>query len=228
MSIKENLTEEQAALAAELAKPKVPIQGYFIFFFSFIFFSGLLTSQENFLRAFDFVTLAGNSTVDIRGKGDGAIYGFRYALNNWPNILFAVGFMNVVEGQGGLKAAQRILNPLFKPLLGVPGYCGLSIVTTTTTSTDAGALMALDLGEKGLINEPELVRLTCFNFVGGAVVGSILNQSLVVVPILLVQNIPILYMHVLGIISKLVAVTLIRLYQKIERPRKNKAAEVDA
>ena len=228
MSDKGNLTEEQAALAAELAKPKVPVQGYIIFFFSFIFFSGLLTSQENFLKAFDFITLTGGSDVDIRGKGDGAIYGFRYALNNWPNILFAVGFMNVVEGQGGLKAAQRILNPLLRPALGIPGYCGLSIVTTTTTSTDAGAMMAADLSEKGLISEPELVRLTCFNFVGGAVVGSILNQSLVVVPILLQMNIPILYMHLLGIASKIIACTLVRIYQKLERPKKNKDSEAAA
>ncbi len=217
MSDKKILTDEQAALAAELAKPKVSWQGYVAFIFAVIFFSGILVTlfpKIKGITAFDFSTLIGSSDVNIVGKAKGAIYGFRYALNVWPTIFLAVACMNVVEGKGGLKAAQRMLNVILKPICGIPGYCGLSIITTLFSSTDAGAVMARELLENNLVDEKELSLLSCFNFVGGAVVASIIANAGPILLILAVMNIPLGYCFGFALIGKFIAVNLFRIYLK--------------
>lgn len=53
--------------------------------------------------------------------------------------MFALGMIEVLAHYGALRAAQFLMTPLLKPLLGLPGLTGLALITDLQ-STDAGAV----------------------------------------------------------------------------------------
>ena len=106
-------------------KIKVPWYGYVVFILAILLFSGVFSSSEGILRALDFNVLSGSfgqiptdKAMSFRGAGgSGAKDGFLFALELIPAVILALGIVNVIDGLGGLKAAQKIMNPLLKPLL---------------------------------------------------------------------------------------------------------------
>jgi len=46
--------------------------------------------------------------------------------------------MKIVEYCGGLKAAQKLLTPILRPIIGIPGICYVALFSSLQ-STDAGA-----------------------------------------------------------------------------------------
>lgn len=40
--------------------------------------------------------------------------------------MLAMGLIEVVEHYGGLKAAQKLMTPILRPILGIPGICGIA------------------------------------------------------------------------------------------------------
>ena len=115
-----------------------------------LFFSGLMLKfpDMKWLSAFDFTTLVGKfGTIQATGKatfvgsgGVGARGGFLFALSLIPSVMFALGMIEVLDHYGAIRAAQRCLTPLLKPLCGLPGLTGLALITDLQ-STDAGAVL---------------------------------------------------------------------------------------
>ena len=104
-----------------------------------LFFSGIMTGFDGmkWLSAFDFSTLIGKfGTVKTLGKdtfvgtgGLGARGGFMFALSLVPSVMLAIGCLEVLSHYGAIKAAHKLLTPLLRPLLGVPGLTGLALIT---------------------------------------------------------------------------------------------------
>lgn len=72
--------------------------------------------------------------------------------------MLAIGVVDVLDHYGALSAAQKLMTPLFKPLMDVPGLVGLALITDLQ-STDAGAALTKELYDDGLIdkeNRPSL------------------------------------------------------------------------
>ena len=123
---------------------------YVALLFAIVFFSGILATSKEWYSVCDFTVLNGTfgkiaaangKMLTFRGAGgNGAQDGFAFALSLLPAVIFALAVVNVVEGLGGLKAAQKLLSPLLRPLLGIPGACGLGMIASYQ-STDAGAGM---------------------------------------------------------------------------------------
>ncbi|GAL07538.1 hypothetical protein JCM19237_1478 [Photobacterium aphoticum] len=144
---------------------KVTVGSYIALAFAVIFFSGALQSNQ-WYGVFDFTTLNGsfgslvhsvNETADgvqtastsMRGKGgSGARDGFMFALTLIPTVMFALGMINVLEHYGALDAARKLLTPLLRPLMGIPGSTGLALIASLQ-STDAGAAMTRQLKDEG-------------------------------------------------------------------------------
>ena len=63
-----------------------------------------------------------------------------FSLTLFPTVILALGIVRVVESRGGLLAAERIIRPLLRPLMGLPGYDGLAFISSYTT-TDVGAVI---------------------------------------------------------------------------------------
>jgi nucleoside recognition membrane protein YjiH len=80
--------------------------------------------------------------------------------------MLALGVVEVVDHLGGLKAAQKLLTPILRPLLGIPGIAGLAMVTSFQ-STDAGAGMTKMLRETNCITENEKTVFCAFQFSAG-------------------------------------------------------------
>lgn len=158
---------------------KVSFGGYIALAFAVVFFSGLLKSSE-WYGVFDFTTLNGgfgklmsNATggmAAFRGTGgSGAADGFLFALGLVPTTMFALGMINILEHYGALRAARKLLTPLLRPIMGIPGSTGLAIIGSLQ-STDVGASLTKALENEGELNKTERDIFTAFQFSGGAMI----------------------------------------------------------
>jgi nucleoside recognition membrane protein YjiH len=146
-----------------------------------LFFSGLMLKfpDMKWLSAFDFTTLVGKfGTIQATGKatfvgsgGVGARGGFLFALSLIPSVMFALGMIEVLDHYGAIRAAQRCLTPLLKPLCGLPGLTGLALITDLQ-STDAGAVLTKGLYDDGLITKKELVIMGAWQYSGAGMIGN--------------------------------------------------------
>ena len=188
---------EEKKESCETQSVKVPWTGYIALVFAVVFFSGLLASQKGWITAFDFNALAGKFGVmkdaakaTFQGQGGfGARDGFMFGFGLLPSVMLALGMVEIVDHLGGLKAAEKLLTPILRPLLGIPGVAGLAMVTSFQ-STDAGAGMTRMLRETGCITENEKTVFCAFQFSAGGTVTNYLASgaalfSFVTVPIVL-------------------------------------------
>lgn len=173
---------------------KVSLGGYVALGFAVVFFSGLLKSNE-WYGVFDFTTLNGafgkllngvaeggegtivSTATSYRGTGgSGALDGFLFALGLVPTCMFALGMINVLEHFGALRAARKLLTPLLRPLMGVPGTVGLALIGSLQ-STDVGAGMTKGLADDNELTEDEKNTFTAFQFSGGAMIVNFFSSG---------------------------------------------------
>lgn len=168
---------------------------YIALLFAMVFFSGLLGGKE-WYGVFDFTTLNGafgkvvtdvnlqGDAVDVaknafRGKGGhGAMDGFLFAFGLIPAVMFALGMINVLEHYGALNAARKLLTPLLRPLMGIPGSTGLALIGSLQ-STDVGASLTRVLADEGQITEKEKTIFTMFQFSAGAMITNFFSSGAV-------------------------------------------------
>ncbi|WP_318373757.1 nucleoside recognition domain-containing protein [Enterobacter sp.] len=166
---------------------------YFALAFAAVFFSGLLGGKE-WYGVFDFTTLNGafgkvvsgvsqngetlkTTTSAFRGVGgNGAMDGFLFALGLIPAVMFALGMINVLEHYGALNAARRLLTPLLRPLLGLPGTTGLALIGSLQ-STDVGASLTRNLADEGQLDENEKDVFAMFQFSAGAMITNFFSSG---------------------------------------------------
>ena len=207
---------------------------YLVFLAAVLFFSGIMsTIFGGALRYLDFNTILGSfgrlSTVsedgaalaaDFRGTGGAGVKeGFLMAVSAIPTVMFAMGVVNVVERYDGLRVAQRLLNPLLRPLLGLPGVTGLAMITSMQSS-DAGAGMTRELFEQGRINEAERDIFAAFQFTSSSMLTNYFVCSAVFLPVLKEMGIIPLITLAMLFIQKLVAANAVRLWLRIEARKK--------
>ncbi|MCW8346390.1 YjiH family protein [Vibrio sp. ZSDZ65] len=175
---------------------KVTIGSYLALAFAIVFFSGLLQSNE-WYGVFDFTTLNGSfgqvahsvsetsdgvveaAKTTFRGVGgSGARDGFIFALTLIPTVMFALGMINVLEHYGALDAARKLLSPLLRPLMGIPGNSGLALIASLQ-STDAGAAMTRQLKDEGHLTKRETDVFTMFQFTAGAAIVNFFSSGAV-------------------------------------------------
>ena len=108
--------------------------GYVTLVLVILFFSGVFTDVEGPLSCLDFTVLNGSfgkiaEDIGFVGKGgSGARHGFLFALSLVPGIMLALGVVAVAEKLDALRAAQRLLTPLMRPLMGLPGTANISLL----------------------------------------------------------------------------------------------------
>ncbi|MRI32871.1 hypothetical protein EOPP23_07725 [Endozoicomonas sp. OPT23] len=172
---------------------KVSVGSYIALAFAIVFFSGFMKSAE-WYGVFDFTTLNGSfgkvvyavkdtaegiqaSTYTMRGKGgSGARDGFIFAFTLIPTVMFALAMIEVLEHYGALNAARKLLSPLLKPLMGIPGDTGLALIASLQ-STDAGASMTRGLIDEGKLKEKEADVFTMFQFSAGATIVNFFSSG---------------------------------------------------
>ena len=191
--------------------------GYVALVVVVLFFSGMFSEYTGLMSCFDFTVLNGSfgkiaENFTFMGTGgSGARHGFLFALSLIPGIMLALGVVEVAERLDALRAAQRLLTPLMRPLMGLPGIAGLALISSLQSS-DAGAAMTRELSEKGLISEAEKVIFAAFQFSSGSSITVYLSMGLALFPFLSVSH-----LVPLGVILvyKIVGMNLMRLYLRM-------------
>jgi nucleoside recognition membrane protein YjiH len=198
---------------------KVGISGYIALFVAVLFFSGVFGKMEGPLKVLDLQTLAGQfgiiadgASPGIMGQGGhGVRGGFFQSLTIAPNVFLSIAFITVIEHYGGLLAAQKLLTPLSRPVIGLPGSATLAMVSNWQSS-DTGAAVARSLLDQEIITEKERDILLAYEFAGAAIIGMLYSNGVLLFPYLTVSPGTIL---LLVMILKFVAGNLMRLYINI-------------
>ncbi|WP_281545692.1 nucleoside recognition domain-containing protein [Grimontia sp. SpTr1] len=225
---------------------KVTVGSYIALAFAVVFFSGLLQSNQ-WYGIFDFTTLNGSfgsvvydvnetaegveaATTSLRGKGgSGARDGFLFALTLIPTVMFALGMINVLEHYGALDAARKLLTPLLRPLMNIPGNTGLALIASLQ-STDAGAAMTRQLKDEGQLTKRETDIFTMFQFSAGATIVNFFSSGAVLFTLTLADGSMAVTSSIglaVGVmfIFKIVGANLFRVYLNITEGKGDKAEQ---
>jgi len=124
-------------------------------------------------------------------------------------MIFSVAFIGCVEHLGGLKAAQKLLTPVLRFIMGIPGVCAIAMILNWQSS-DASAAEARRLEENGMITKKEKERLVAYEFVTAAAIGVFFSNGAPLLPYLTCST-GVMLLIILA--NKFVAGNLIRLYQ---------------
>ena len=204
--------------------------------FAIIFFSGLLATNSHWWGIFDFTTLNGGfgkvvasatngadglHTVmsNFRGKGgSGAIDGFVFALTLAPTVMFALAMVTIFEHYGALKAVRRLLNPILRPLLGLPGSCTLALIASLQ-STDGGAALTRQLKDAEDLTEKETRIFATFQMTADASITNFFSSGAVLFALTAADGskvVPVSLGLCLGVIfiGKIFAANVMRFYVK--------------
>lgn len=195
------LTEEKPAEQAD--EWKVGKGAYIALIAVLLMFSGAFLKVDGrpWLGAFDFTTLGGsfgtmkNPATDtfVGAGGLSAKAGFLFALSLVPTVMLALGLLEIFTHYGAIRAAHKLLTPLLKPILGIPGHTGLALITDLQ-STDAGAALSKELYDSKRITRKDVVIMGAWQYSGAGLInnyfsiGSAMFASLtlpVIVPLLL-------------------------------------------
>ena len=114
--------------------------------------------------------------------------------------------LEIFTHYGAIRAAQRLLTPLLRPLLGIPGLTGLAMITDLQ-STDAGAALTKELSDRGDITQKDLVIMSAWQYSGA---GLINNYFTIGSALFLSMTAQIVIPLVLMFIMKFVGAALVR------------------
>ncbi|MDL2271645.1 hypothetical protein LJC23_01260 [Desulfovibrio sp. OttesenSCG-928-I05] len=208
--------------AENQGQQKVTIASYLLLLVAIVIFSGAFTNIQAdsawvWLKMFDFTTLLGKfgaiagSKNNFQGVGGtGARNGFLFAINLCPSVILALGIVKIVDGYGGLLAAEKIIRPFFRPLLGIPGILGLAFITHLQ-STDGSAAMAKELFDGGQITDEERTLFTTLMLSGD---GTITNYFATIAGLFQYFTVPIIIPLVIIFLCKIMGTNIMRFLLK--------------
>ncbi|MNG57211.1 hypothetical protein D3C79_153130 [compost metagenome] len=180
-------------------------------------FSGFFFKVEGmaWLGAFDFTTLGGafgtmkspETNTFIGSGGISAKAGFLFALSLVPTVMLALGLLEIFTHYGAIRAAHKLLTPLLKPLLGIPGYTGLALITDLQ-STDAGAALTKELYDSEKITRKDVVIMGAWQYSGAGLINNYFSIGSAMFASL---TIPIIIPLVLMFVMKFFGAAIVRL-----------------
>lgn len=200
-------------------------RGWLSFIVIALSFSGVLKDMGP-LSAFDFTVLVGKlgkiaEAYTFTGKGGiGASEGFMFSLTLFPTVMLALGFVRAVESRGGLLAAERLIHPLLRPLMGLPGYVGLAFISSFTT-TDVGAVLTRDMYDEGKITDDERTIFVAYQYAASGTLANTINCGAPLMPISLLSFGVI---FIVEIIVKIIGANIVRFYLMFRRKKAGGAA----
>lgn len=214
--------EKQNEKTPVLAQEETPgIRGFVALILFILIFSGALKNVP-VLKALDFNNMVGafgtvaGATGNFQGSGGvGSKEGFMVAFAQLPLLMLAMGIVELATVNKALLAAKVLFTPVLKPLLGIPGAAGLTLVSSLNSS-DGGAVMTADLFNRGYLTEDERTIFVGFQFASsGMIVATV--TLIAMAPMLTVS--PMVIFGVL-LFMKFVAGNFVRLVVNKRKERK--------
>ena len=159
-------------------KEKIGIGAWLALIVLILVLSGAFRTAEGPIKVLDFTNLAGSfgqigdTGANLIGKGGtGAKDGFMAGFNLIPAVMFFCGLLGVFEQLGAFKASDILFRPLLRPLLGIPGKCGIAFISSFTGS-DVAAVMTRELYEDGEITDDERTIFVAYQYAGSACINN--------------------------------------------------------
>ncbi len=203
-------------------KEKVSLVGLIMLIIAFLVFSGIFADAEGPLEVVDFTNLLGSfgkiaETFDFRGKGGvSARDGFLFSLTLCPTVMVAMGLIQIFENYGALTTAEKLLTPIMRPLLGVPGQASLALVGGLSSS-DAGAALTRGLYDAGEITEDERDIFTAFQYSSSGIITNYFGgASSLFAYITVGAGVPFAYLFLIKIIEANLMRLIIKMQSKKE------------
>lgn len=172
------------------------------------------------IKVLDFTNLAGSfgqigdTGANLIGKGGtGAKDGFMAGFNLIPAVMFFCGLLGVFEQLGAFKASDILFRPLLRPLLGIPGKCGIAFISSFTGS-DVAAVMTRELYEDGEITDDERTIFVAYQYAGSACINNTITGGAPLVAICPVALGPCI---VIMFVCKLIGANIVRLILRAKR-----------
>lgn len=199
---------------------KLSYGAYLSLLFAIIFFSGLLLGVKgmSWLSAFDFTTVNGSfgtmkepvKNTFMGAGGKGARDGFMFAFSLIPTIMFALGVLEILTAYGAMAAAQKLLSPLLRFLIGAPGLTALVLITDLQ-NTDTGAVLTKQLYDEGAINEKERVLIASWQY---SAAGTLTNYFAIASAFFGMILVPVIVPLAIILVMKFVGANLVRICLK--------------
>lgn len=210
-------------------KEKTGILAYLSFAFIFLFFSGIFRGAKAPLSLLDLSTYQGVFGTIVEGAkpgfvgegGTGLSNLFTTILTIAPPIMFCMGVLEVVEYYGGLRVAGKLLTPILKPLMGVPGEAGVVLITNLQSS-DSSAALVKGLEDGRLIDKKQRRILLAFVMAGPALLGMMVSYGVLLYPYLPAGSGMII---VTVLIAKVLTANIVRFSMGRSIGKKNKKAD---
>lgn len=216
----------EKTLEQKTEKTKVGIGAWIALVFLIAILSGAFKSSDSALKVLDFTNLAGefgtigDTGANLMGKGGtGAKDGFMAGLNLIPSVMFFCGLLAVFEQLGAFKASDVLFRPVLRPILGIPGNCGVAFISSFTGS-DVAAVMTRDLAEANEISDDERTIFVAYQYAGSACINNTIVGGAPLVAICPVALGPII---VIEFVCKLIGANLVRIIIKASRNKKGGA-----
>lgn len=207
------------------AQDKVGIGAWISLIVLIIVLSGAFRTSDSPLKVLDFTNLCGNFGIigdtgaNFIGKGGtGAKDGFMAGLNLIPAVMFFCGLLGVFEQLGAFKASDILFRPVLKPILGIPGKCGVAFISSFTGS-DVAAVMTKDLAEAGDISDDERTIFVAYQYAGSACINNTITGGAPLVAICPVALGPVI---VIEFVCKMIGANLMRLVLKFAKKGEKK------
>ncbi|MNN65316.1 Nucleoside recognition [compost metagenome] len=93
----------------------------------------------------------------------------------------------MLEHYGALRAARKLLTPLLRPLIGIPGTTGLALIGSLQ-STDVGASLTRNLADEGQISENEKDVFAMFQFSAGAMITNFFSSGAILFTLIAIDG----------------------------------------
>lgn len=213
--------ENKKELAPE-TKEKLGIGAWIALIFLILILSGAFRTAEGPIKVLDFTNLSGafgkigDTGANLIGKGGtGAKDGFMAGFNLIPPVMFFCGLLAVFEDLGAFKASTILFRPLLKPLLGIPGKCGIAFISSFTGS-DVAALLTRELYDEGSITDDERTIFVAYQYAGSACINNTITGGAPLIAICPIALGPII---IIQFVCKVVGANIVRLVLALKRKK---------
>ena len=206
-------------------KEKVGIVAWISLIFLIIILSGVFRTSDTPLKVLDFTNLSGSfGTIGDTGanfigsNGTGAKDGFMAGFNLIPAVMFFCGLLAVFEQLGAYKASEILFRPLLRPLLGIPGKCGIAFISSFTGS-DVAAVMTRDLYEEGSITDDERTIFVAYQYAGSACINNTITGG---APLVAISPVALGPCILIMVFCKIIGANIVRIILRLSGKKRSK------
>ena len=151
----------------------------------------------------------------IRNKQIGFIF---QGFNLIPAVMFFCGLLAVFEQLGAYKASEILFRPLLRPLLGIPGKCGIAFISSFTGS-DVAAVMTRDLYEEGSITDDERTIFVAYQYAGSACINNTITGG---APLVAISPVALGPCILIMVFCKIIGANIVRIILRLSGKKRSK------